>query len=83
MNGERIMSIALIVAAAGLLLWAVIGFTQGSVRASGTGSPEDYARMVADELPDKCATPEGYTDAEWQEHMGHHPDQYAECFSGQ
>ena len=38
-----------------------------------------YNRAVSSELPDKCATPPGYTDASWREHMGHHPDQYAEC----
>lgn len=26
-----------------------------------------------------CATPPGYTDEQWREHMSHHPDRYAEC----
>lgn len=28
---------------------------------------------------DKCKAPEGYTEAKWAEHMGHHPDLYKEC----
>lgn len=30
-------------------------------------------------LPSKCIAPAGYTQESWNEHMGHHPDQYAEC----
>ncbi len=45
-------------------------------------SAENFNAFKAAENPaDKCATPEGYTDKEWKEHMGHHPDQYAECLS--
>ncbi len=33
----------------------------------------------AENPQDKCATPPGYTDEQWREHMGHHPEQYAEC----
>ncbi|MBI2579809.1 MAG: hypothetical protein HYW27_02815 [Candidatus Aenigmarchaeota archaeon] len=42
-------------------------------------SQADYRRALAAQLPDKCATPPGYTDESWRQHMGHHPDQYAEC----
>ncbi len=28
---------------------------------------------------DKCTPQPGYTEEEWIEHMGHHPDIYAEC----
>lgn len=28
---------------------------------------------------DICATPSGYTDEQWKEHMSHHPDMYKEC----
>ena len=38
-----------------------------------------YNRAISSELPDKCATPEGYTDQQWRDHMCHHPDRYAEC----
>ena len=27
----------------------------------------------------KCDVPAGYTQEEWVEHMGHHPNIYAEC----
>ncbi len=41
---------------------------------------ENFNAFKAAENPiDKCATPSGYTDEEWKEHMGHHPDQYKEC----
>lgn len=40
----------------------------------------NYQRAIQSQNPtDICATPDGYTDAEWREHMGHHPDMYAEC----
>ncbi len=43
-------------------------------------SQENFSKAVALENSlDKCKTPEGYTDEQWKEHMGHHPDRYAEC----
>ena len=42
-------------------------------------TPENFQQFVAAETSDKCATPQGYTDEQWREHMGHHPDNYAEC----
>jgi len=35
--------------------------------------------LASQDSSDICATPAGYTDEEWREHMGHHPDQYAQC----
>ncbi len=40
---------------------------------------ERYQKAISAELADKCAVPPGYTEAEWQQHMSHHPDMYAEC----
>ncbi len=40
---------------------------------------ERYTEALAAETKDPCATPEGYTDESWREHMGHHPGQYKEC----
>ncbi len=41
---------------------------------------DNFNKFKAAENPDdKCATPSGYTDEQWKEHMGHHPDMYAEC----
>ncbi|GEM_PF-1587264 len=40
----------------------------------------DYQTALnAENSSDKCATPAGYTDQSWREHMSHHPDRYAEC----
>ncbi|MBI2545532.1 MAG: hypothetical protein HYW22_02995 [Candidatus Aenigmarchaeota archaeon] len=39
----------------------------------------NYSNAVSSELANKCATPSGYTDATWREHMSHHPDTYVEC----
>ncbi|MBI2547299.1 MAG: hypothetical protein HYW23_02525 [Candidatus Aenigmarchaeota archaeon] len=41
-----------------------------------------YSSAVSSELENKCATPPGYTDESWREHMGHHPDRYKECLGG-
>ena len=39
-----------------------------------------YQKALASQDPSNiCATPAGYTDEEWRTHMGHHPDQYAQC----
>lgn len=41
---------------------------------------ENFNAFKAAENPqDKCATPPGYTDTEWKEHLGHHPELYQEC----
>lgn len=43
-------------------------------------SEESFEKAIESEIEeDPCATPEGYTDEGWREHMGHHPDQYTEC----
>lgn len=42
---------------------------------------ENFNKLKAAETADKCATPDGYTDEAWREHMGHHPDIYGECLS--
>lgn len=40
-----------------------------------------YRKAMSSELTDKCATPPGYTDESWREHMSHHPDRYKECLN--
>lgn len=30
---------------------------------------------------DKCKPAQGYSEQEWEEHMGHHPDIYKECLT--
>ena len=45
-------------------------------------SGNEYKRALnAEDKSDICKTPTGYTDEQWREHMGHHPDRYAECLS--
>lgn len=41
---------------------------------------KDYQEALQNQNPaDPCATPPGYTDEEWREHMSHHPDMYKDC----
>ncbi len=40
---------------------------------------ESYQKAFAAQGEDKCKAPEGYTQEEWIEHMGHHPEQYEKC----
>ncbi len=60
-------------------------FISGSKEGSASGksienTAENFASAKAAEIPnDKCKAPPGYTEEEWREHMGHHPDQYGEC----
>lgn len=69
------------IAAIGGLLWSISGFVSFDRPNKVANSPVNYQRAIQAEGEDKCATPEGYTDEEWLEHMGHHPDQYAECLN--
>lgn len=55
-----------------VLLWTANNYFQAK-------TTTDFATSI----PDKCKTPAGYDDAQWKEHMGHHPDQYKECLGGQ
>lgn len=75
---QKIILCAIFILALTGLVWSF-----ASIFASGTGAgasrnAEEYFRA---ELADKCQTPPGYTDKDWQEHMSHHPDQYAECLA--
>ncbi|MBI2530054.1 MAG: hypothetical protein HYW05_02845 [Candidatus Diapherotrites archaeon] len=43
-------------------------------------SQQNYQKAVSAENPeDICKAPAGYTQEQWEEHMGHHPDRYAQC----
>ena len=69
---------------AALYIAIVIGMFVLAISVAAMSQPKyvqsDYEKAKAAEIPDdKCATPPGYTDQKWKEHMGHHPDQYAEC----
>lgn len=64
-----------ILIAAALVVMAFSVYTL--INANYYGS--DYQKAVSSELEDICATPPGYTDESWRQHMSHHPDMYAEC----
>jgi len=81
MKMENILIGILILAAGVGIIWSIASFTKKDISSKVLNTPENYQLAVNAELPDKCQTPEGYTDDEWQEHMSHHPDRYRECFS--
>lgn len=71
---EKLVLYAAIIFAVFLLAVSVVAVMQPKY------VQDDYQKAKASEIPgDKCATPPDYTDADWKEHMSHHPDQYAEC----
>jgi len=39
----------------------------------------NYQKALSSEQTDICATPPGYSDESWREHMSHHPDRYKAC----
>ena len=66
--------------------WVFQGWQDwGRPKTLGTlgGQPLNYTQAKQAEDPSNpCATPAGYTDEEWREHVGHHPDQYKQCLGG-
>lgn len=76
-----------VLVALGIALFATAFFSIGKIGAAQINSgsvalastPQNFQKFVSAELPDKCKTPPGYSDADWKEHLGHHPDRYAEC----
>ncbi len=72
--GEKTVLIAIF-----LIGLAIFAFAAYSLISTSYYNGAGYKQALSAELSDKCATPSGYTDAQWREHMGHHPDRYAEC----
>ncbi|MEM4389450.1 MAG: hypothetical protein QXG98_02200 [Candidatus Micrarchaeia archaeon] len=70
-----------ITATAALILLAVLAYSVFGLvsRPAVVQSAADYQKFASQLQGDPCATPPGYTDAEWRQHMSHHPDQYAQC----
>ena len=83
-NRERAMDkttniiVVVFLAAIFLLGWSV---ASAAIPPPLDRSAASAARAFTSELPDKCKTPAGYTDEQWRQHMGHHPDRYAECLT--
>ncbi len=66
----------------GLVVLNVYAFSRPSSTGKGAvaNTPENFDEFRSAENPaDKCAVPDGYTEKEWKEHMGHHPELYEEC----
>ncbi|HLC93166.1 MAG TPA: hypothetical protein VJH23_05675 [archaeon] len=43
-------------------------------------TPSNFAQFTSNENPeDICAVPAGTDPGQWKEHLGHHPDKYAQC----
>ena len=63
-----------------LVIVIAIGFgVSGAYSSAGHTDARFQTAISAQNSDDKCATPSGYTDEQWREHMGHHPDLYREC----
>ncbi len=85
MVSEKTLSYAL-VGLAGLAV-ALLAFTAFTVftasqppAAAFENTQANYLKAIQAQNPvNVCETPAGYTDAQWREHMSHHPNQYAEC----
>ena len=81
----NILVAVLVVAGIGLFAFAFLGVGGNQElipNANGAAlvkSPENFQKFASAELQDKCKTPPGYSDEDWQQHMGHHPDRYTEC----
>ncbi|MCR4368610.1 MAG: hypothetical protein NUV67_01760 [archaeon] len=58
---------------------AVLNLNMQAPSSALENTPANYQQFAAAELPDKCAVPPGQDPVKWKEHLGHHPDQYAEC----
>lgn len=83
---NRILYSVIALAVAAIVILNVYAFfiadkgAAASNKGSVANTAENFNAFKAAENPeDKCATPPGYTEEKWREHMGHHPDQYAEC----
>ena len=61
---------------------AAIGFAYFSLAGNGHTEAKYQSAVAAENTADVCATPLGYTDEQWREHMGHHPDKYKQCLGG-
>lgn len=82
MKTENILITVLIVVAFAGLVWSAYSFygVKGNKILEIENTQENFDKAIGSELPDKCKTPQGYTDEAWREHMSHHPDRYVGCF---
>lgn len=66
-NKKLILYIIIGVLVLGLILLTIFPGIIQAIKDSGNSGP------------DKCTPEPGYTEQEWIEHMGHHPEIYKEC----
>lgn len=64
---------------AGIVMLVMAAGNLGSGKGGLENNSQNFAKYSAAELPDKCKVPPGYDEKSWKEHLGHHPDRYAEC----
>ncbi len=58
----------------------VLYFSATNQPAKLENTPSNFAQLASKENPeDICAVPAGTDPQQWKEHMGHHPDKYAQC----
>lgn len=78
MDATEIFLAVIAILVGGLLIWSALSFFQGTVQ----NTPQNYSSFVSAEDPNNiCATPAGYTEQQWKEHMSHHPERYAACLN--
>ena len=80
MNTLTLTLIVLLVLGLSLLGYAVYSLTLPLPVSTLENNSVNFQKMVSSELPEKCKIPAGYTQEKWVEHLGHHPDRYADCF---
>lgn len=88
-NKSKLILSGLIILSLFLLYWSFNAPIKGSKALSDKSiseisehSEESFKKALESEIEENpCATPEGYTDDAWIEHMGHHPNQYKDCLS--
>jgi len=66
-----IVVLAALIIALAFGMWAVL---------NPANNQDDYQKAISAENPENiCIAPSGYTQEQWEEHMGHHPERYEEC----
>ncbi len=74
--------IFLIIVLAALLIALAFGIWGIISQQSQQNYQDGYQKAISAQDPnDICTAPAGYTQQEWEEHMGHHPGQYAQCLN--
>ena len=64
----------------GILVLIILALTYSAYNFYDTRYGGSYQKAISSENSnDICATPSGYTDEQWKEHMSHHPDRYKQC----